>query len=93
MPGPSSPQQGLDTLPYTVWQKNVKFFADYLPNWSPNATHNLQLGVTNERLALQTGLPMQNGSHPWINDPVAELFNDPKWMNASDARKTEMLAE
>ncbi len=65
MPGPTTPQQGLDALPYKVWEDNEDFFTKYLPNWSPNARHNLQIGVTNPRLAEQLGLPMQNGSHPW----------------------------
>ena len=76
MTGPTTPQQGLDTLPWKVWKANEDFFTEYLPNWSPNAVHNLQVGVTNPRLAEQLGLPMQNGSHPWINNPLKKIIAD-----------------
>ena len=78
MPGPTSPQQGLDTIPWAVFRDNRIFFETYLPNWSNTGEYNLQVGATNIRLAQQLGLPMQSGPHPWINTPLDRIIKEIK---------------
>ena len=70
----TSPQQGLDTVPYAIYRDNRSFFNRYLPNWSNTGEYNLQIGVTTDKLAVQFDLPVQNGPHPWINEPLDKII-------------------
>ena len=43
---PTSPQQGLDTIPTEIAKRYLATFAEYLPGWSQFGEYNFQPGIT-----------------------------------------------
>ncbi len=76
MANATTPQQGLDTIPRAVFGEFEELFTRCLPNWRPSGEYNLTVGVTTKELAVQFDVPVQNGSHPWINDQLTEIFEE-----------------
>lgn len=92
--------QGLDTVPGEIFRDPVirGFFRDFLPGWSGDGVYNFQPGAATQKIAAQLQIPLQNGSHRWINDAIKELFDDgkgnvnPRWLAANADEKTRMLS-
>ncbi|MEL7189770.1 MAG: hypothetical protein AAGK17_09495 [Pseudomonadota bacterium] len=84
----TTPQQGLDTVPRAVFSEFEDLFTEFLPNWRPSGEYNLTVGVTTMELAVQFDLPVQNGSHPWINSQMRTVLNQIK--NGDPAKKARI---
>jgi hypothetical protein len=74
MAGPTSAQQGLDTIPTAIAKKYARLFEDFLPGWSKFGEYNFQPGVTNPKAGKQAGVLVQNGQHNWINDQLDRMM-------------------
>ena len=68
--------QGHDTIPQEVATKLAQIFTDYLPGWSGSGEYNFRPAAATQLIAAQLDIPMQSGSHIWINDALKELIED-----------------
>lgn len=66
--------QGHDTIPQEIAALFGKGFTDLLPGWTVNGFYNFQPAAATQLIAAQLDIPMQSGSHIWINDALKDLF-------------------
>jgi hypothetical protein len=87
--------QGHDTIPQEVATKLAQIFADYLPGWSGIGEYNFRPAAATQLIAAQLDIPMQSGSHIWINDALTKLIGDIDKLTPAElaiASKTERIA-
>lgn len=84
--------QGLDTIPKEIQRDFFEIFKDRLPGWSGAGEYNFRPGAVTQMASAQLGVLMQNGSHPWINNQLRALLEDPEFTNLLPDEKTKRLA-
>ena len=59
------------------WRYSSKFgpkIKKFLPDWSVNGFYNFQPAAATQLIAAQLDIPMQSGSHIWINNALKDLL-------------------
>jgi hypothetical protein len=70
--------QGHDLLPLEIAEneKLAKLFTENLPGWSFKGEYNFKPAAATQLIAAQLDIPMQSGSHIWLNDALKKLLGD-----------------